>query len=262
MNVWDRVRDHYREAKTLFPEDQIVCLGLQGSQNYKLDTEKSDVDTKLLVTPTLNELVRNTSPVSNTHVRENNEHIDCKDVRLYIDLFKHQNPNFIELLFSDWLFINPTYNTQFRQLINMREDIAHMNMYRATHAMFGMMNEKYHAMEHPYPSKLELIKRYGYDGKQLSHLLRMEEFLQRYLRGISYKSCLIPTDTKYLIAVKENAFPLSTARKLAVAALEHGRELLHRAEERYQNEDDPKMVELLDEVQYEILKTSLQEEMK
>lgn len=56
MDTMHRVLEHYDEAKTLFPEDRIVGIFLQGSQNYGLDLPTSDVDTKLIVVPTFQEL--------------------------------------------------------------------------------------------------------------------------------------------------------------------------------------------------------------
>ena len=98
MTVMDRLREHYEEAKLHFPEDRIVGIFLQGSQNYGLDTEFSDVDTKLVVVPTFEQLAMNApSPVSTTHIRANDEHIDFKDVRLMLQLFKKQNMNFLEI---------------------------------------------------------------------------------------------------------------------------------------------------------------------
>ena len=78
----EKVHDHYMEAKEYFPDDSIVGIFLQGSQNYGLDYEGSDVDTKLIVVPTFKDIAMNKKPVSTTHVRNNNEHIDWKDVRL------------------------------------------------------------------------------------------------------------------------------------------------------------------------------------
>ena len=46
--IMKRMREHYEEALLHFPEDQIVGIFLQGSQNYGLDYEGSDVDTKLI----------------------------------------------------------------------------------------------------------------------------------------------------------------------------------------------------------------------
>ena len=83
MTVIDRVREHYNEALTYFPEDRIVGIFLQGSQNYGLATPQSDVDTKLIVTPTFRDIAMNRKPVSTTHIRANEEHIDFKDIRLF-----------------------------------------------------------------------------------------------------------------------------------------------------------------------------------
>ena len=44
--IMKRVQEHYDEALQYFPEEQIVGVFLQGSQNYELDYEGSDVDTK------------------------------------------------------------------------------------------------------------------------------------------------------------------------------------------------------------------------
>lgn len=46
------------------------------------------------------------------------------------------------------------------------------------------------------------IEKYGYDNKQLHHILRCEEFLKRYINGVPYAECLIPTRPKDLIEVK------------------------------------------------------------
>ena len=92
--VQKRVDEHYVEALKYFDKDHIVGIFLQGSQNYGLEVPNSDVDTKLIVTPTFEEIARNARPHSTTHIRENDEHIDFKDVRLYMETFKKQNLNF------------------------------------------------------------------------------------------------------------------------------------------------------------------------
>ena len=70
------LEDHYNEALLDFSEDRIVGLFLQGSQNYLLDYEESDIDTKLIVVPTFKDIALARKPVSTTHIRENDEHID------------------------------------------------------------------------------------------------------------------------------------------------------------------------------------------
>ena len=146
--IMKRLQEHYDEALEYFPENRIVGIFLQGSQNYGLDYEGSDIDTKLIVVPSLEDIVLNKKPVSTTHVRANDEHIDFKDVRLYMDTFKKQNLNFLEILFTPFKIINPMYANEWNCLVEAREEIARMNEFRAVKSMKGIALEKFHAMEH------------------------------------------------------------------------------------------------------------------
>ena len=159
--IMKRVQDHYNEALQYFPEEQIVGVFLQGSQNYGLDYEGSDVDTKLIIVPKFADICLNRKPISTTHVRENNEHTDWKDIRLYMETFRKQNLNFLEILFTPYYIINPMYRDEWMRLVEHREEIARMNPFRAVKSMKGIAHEKYAAMEKPYPSKLEIIEKYG-----------------------------------------------------------------------------------------------------
>lgn len=83
-----RLKDHYLESLEYFKENQMVGIFLQGSQNYQLDLPNSDVDTKLIVVPSFKDIALNRKPVSTTHIRANEEHIDFKDIRLYMEVFR------------------------------------------------------------------------------------------------------------------------------------------------------------------------------
>ena len=76
--ILERVQEHYEEAKTIFPEDRIVGIFLQGSQNYGLELPTSDVDTKLIVVPTFEDIALNKKPVSTTYVRANDEEVSAQ----------------------------------------------------------------------------------------------------------------------------------------------------------------------------------------
>lgn len=257
----ERLLEHYQEALEYFPEKNILGLFLQGSQNYKLDTPASDVDTKLIVVPTLREIAMNSKPVSTTHIRANEEHIDFKDVRLYIDTFRKQNMNFLEILFTDYFVVNPIYGKQWNRLLEHRELISRYNPFRAMKTMKGIAMEKYHAMEHPYPSKLPILEKYGYDGKQLHHLLRIKEFAERYLNGESYQNCLIPTNIEYLKAIKSNTYySLDEARDIAKNTIDYVINLCDNNP--FKDENNPEVEELFNDVRYEIIKTAIQEEVK
>ena len=55
-NIAKRLNEHWEESLESFDVSRILGLFLQGSQNYGLDYENSDVDTKLIVLPTLDEI--------------------------------------------------------------------------------------------------------------------------------------------------------------------------------------------------------------
>lgn len=212
--IMDRLQENYNTVVNQGHE--IVGVFLQGSQNYNLQYEGSDIDCKAVILPKFNDFVLNNKMVSTTHVLENNEHIDLKDIRLMFDCFKKQNINFVEILFTEYKILNPKYESFWQRLIDNNELIAHYNNYVAVNCMAGMALEKYKALEHPYPATIDKIEKYGYDGKQLSHQLRIKEFIKRYVVGEKYSDCLITKTRDYLISVKCNKeYSLEEARVVA-----------------------------------------------
>lgn len=260
--IFYQVNEHYNEALTLFPESRIVGIFCQGSQNYGLDYENSDLDTKLIVLPTFEDIAFNRKPISTTHIRANNEHIDMKDIRLYMNTFVKQNLNFLEILFTNYKIVNPMYKKQWDILEENRELIAHMNPYRAVKSMYGIAMEKYHAMEHPYPSKLAVLAQWQYDPKQLHHLLRVEEYLARYITGVAYIDCLHPANPSYLIDIKRGLYNLDEARTIANSAKEHITQMMEDFCSTHKDEINPDAQKILDEVQYNIMKIAIADEFK
>ena len=258
----DRVQEHYNEALESFPEDRIVGIFLQGSQNYGLDYEGSDIDTKLIITPTFKEIAMNHKAISTTHIRENDEHIDFKDIRLYIQTFRSQNLNFIEILYTPYAIINPMYKKEWDKLIEHREDIAHYNIPRAIKSMRGVAKEKYFAMEHHYPSRMAWINKFGYDPKQLHHLLRVEEYIRRYIDGESYEECLKPEFPEFLKDIKRGCLDLEDARMMANASIEAIDEMCDKFLETCPTEVNAEVDALLDDVQYNIMKIAIEKEIR
>lgn len=263
MTIMERLNEHYKEALEYFPEDKIVGIFLQGSQNYGLDLPTSDVDTKLIVLPTFKDIVHNKKPMSTTHIRANEEHIDFKDIRLYIETFRKQNLNFLEILFTDYYIINPLYKAEWDRLVAAREEIAHMNPWRAVKSMKGIALEKYHAMEHEYPSKVEVLAKFGYDPKQLQHLVRVDNYLTRYIAGDSYESCLKPEPNlkKFLLDLKCGAWNLEAARELAKLCLDHVTKIADEFCNSTEDKENEEMRALLEEVCYNIMEISMKKEL-
>ena len=214
MNYENRVKEHFwAVGDSLHPN--IFAIGLYGSQNYKLDTVNSDVDTKMMIIPSFKDIVLSKTPISLIHTMENNEHCDIKDIRLMFQNFKKQNINFLEILFG--FTINPIfYNNEFKMLIDNREMIARYNNYAFINAVAGMAMEKYKALCHPYPTIKWKIDKWGYDGKQLHHIVRLACFLDMWLKGAPFEECLVNShqsqgQTQFLLDCKNNVLSLERA---------------------------------------------------
>lgn len=256
---------HVAEFEKYYPNLEMFALVLQGSQNYGLDiyTEdyKSDIDTKVLVIPSLEDVVMNKKPVSTTHVLSNNEHLDIKDIRLYFDNFKKQNINFIEILFSKFCIVNPQYKDLWEELVAGREDIAHYNTNQALRCMAGMSMEKKKALCHPYPSLIDKIEKYGYDGKQLHHIIRMADFIYCYTHGDTYEECLKYLPHKsMMMKAKLNKYTLEEALRLAEYFDNSTRDM----KDLYLKENDEikqSAIDLLNKIQYNVIKRKLKKDL-
>lgn len=266
--IRERMQKHWNRALELYPKERIVGLFLQGSQNYYMEDEFSDVDTKLLVIPSLDDIVLNRSPVSTTHILDNDEHMDAKDIRLYWQTMRKGNINFIELMFARVQMVNPLYQEEWEKVLALREDIAFMDKLTSIKAMMGMINEKYFAMEHRYPSRVEIIDRFGgYDPKQLHHLIRVTYFLQGYLSGhYTYLELIkmenVPKDVYECVRdIKRNGVgDLDHARMLAGVYKKLAEDTHSMAKERVTAGADPEVNAAMNEVLTLILKKSIKKE--
>ena len=260
--IMNRVREHYNDALEHFLEDRIVGIFYQGSGNYGLDYEGSDVDTKLIVVPTFKEIAMNHKAVSTTHVRANDEHIDFKDIRLYMQTFRKQNLNFLEILFTPYYIINPMYQKEWDRLIENRETIAHYNLHQAIKSMKGIAYNKFEQMEKNTPSHANEIIKFEYSPKELHHLLRVEDYIERYIKGESYEDCLRARYPEYLKDVKIGRHSLETARRIAAATIENINEMCEKFLETCPKEVNTEIDELFDDVQYNIMKIAIEKEIR
>lgn len=254
--IMDKMKEHYEDALKQYPKDRIVGIFYQGSGNYGLDYEGSDVDTKCVLAPSLKELAES-KMTSTTYVRENDEHIDFKDVRTMLDTFKKSNLNFLEILYTKYYIINPIYEAEWNKLIAARDSIVTMNLPSLLKSMKGIAGEKFHALEHRYPSRIEWIDKFGYDPKQLHHLFRIEEFMDRWLFGDSFSDCLISQQPQWLIDVKKGKYSLGDARRLGKATMDNIQSLYELYISQYPNEINEDVYKLFDEVVYNTIKTAI-----
>ena len=190
-----QIQEHWEEAISLYPKDRIVGIFCQGSQNYNLNDENSDMDSKCLVCPSIEDFYKGKEMGRGnfTHYRENSEHIVFTDVRGYAGHLKSGSPNFVELLFSKAFIVNPMYADLWEKLISRREEIARYNSNMAIKSMNRMIQSKSGnlAAKKTYPTRMYILEDLDYDPKELSHEIRVYYLLKDFIEGKSFQDCLL-----------------------------------------------------------------------
>lgn len=159
-------------------QDRILGIFLYGSQNYHLDNEDSDVDSKIIYIPTFEEMCLQKEWKSKEYHYEN-EHIEVKDIREMRIMFMKQNINFLEILYTTYFILNPKYeslwNTYF---VDNNEDIAHYDITKVVKSISGQLLHTLHQAE------------LYIDNKKLANCYRLYEFLKNYMGNVDYLHCI------------------------------------------------------------------------
>lgn len=227
----------YKERMNKLSEsltDKPVYLCLYGSQNYECDLQtpdySSDFDYKAVVVPTLKQLVFNSKPKSVT-VDILEGQIDMKDVRVFFDTLMKCNPAFVECMMTEHWVGDPAFEYA-RELMpqfvwEMREQFIK--------ACYGMMMEKKKALQHPYPSVVERLQKFGYDPKQLHHMVRLFQMMKDF--ESSDEVILVPESKEYLKDIKLGKCSLNNALELAELVAKKGLLLRNKLLDEYARQE-------------------------
>ena len=260
--IFSRLESDYKML--VEKEYEVVGVFLYGSQNYKMDTDHSDIDTKAIVLPKFDDIVDSKDWVSKDIFLESGEKVDVKDVRLMFDCYKKQNINFLETLFTPYMYINPEYSGLFLgAVVKNREKIARYNPRKAVLSMYGNMKTKYKSMLHRAPHNEKEIDLYGYSLKDFHHIARINDFIQRYAEGQElYEATLVPKDVPTLISYKEKALDLEEAKSLAEKMIADTEKLVNEKVEEWKDlQPNVEVDTLLRDTQRMLIKHSLYKEL-
>lgn len=198
MNKEEKIFKELKRRFNMLTEQgyEVAFISLNGSQNYNMDIYtdeyQSDIDCFAIVLPSLQDYMDNKPAVSTTVILENNEHIQIKDIRLYTQLLRKQNVRMLELIFTPYRIINKKYKDIVKELFNNAELIAQINKKSLYMSVYGMASEKYHALQSDkYKKEQNLVNKYGYDGKQLHHLIRLSQFIYNLEDNMTFRESLI-----------------------------------------------------------------------
>lgn len=162
-----------------------------GSYNYNLTTLESDIDYKVFIAPTREDLFLSERYVKEVEI----DGVDIKihDIRELHKLLYKANLNFLEFLFTDDLLLLEKYNKDIflnfkdvededlkimlmlDELFNMKNDLAKANLPYLFNSSFGMAYNKRKRFEKFYKEK-NMKKA----GKALMTSFRMLDFIERF----------------------------------------------------------------------------------
>ena len=173
------IQKHLEKVKSMMPnwETNLIGVFLYGSQNYNVFTNTSDVDTKAIYVPTLEQLAFGNNIDSTTLILDNDEHCELMTISHFVNNLLKQNINFVEVMFTDYFWLNPRWEKEWMTMIQPRESIARYSVKKTVVSICGQA--------------LHTLKQYdGTDGKKVANSLRMEYFLMKYLERQKYLNCI------------------------------------------------------------------------
>ncbi len=136
----------------------VYAIALKGSQNYNLDDEDSDIDANIVYLPTLAQIRQPESLKITLPIGECTLH----SIYEFVNILSKGNPQFIELVHTEYILGDLSIFKDFK--LNPS-------------ALKGMMLEKVKAFSHLYPSRAKYVEKFGYDPKQLHHIIRLYDAL-------------------------------------------------------------------------------------
>ena len=204
-------------------------LAIYGSQNYglALDTVqyRSDVDIKCAVLPDLHALVCE-EQVKPAVLDWEGGQIEIKDARRFAEVAGKMNPAYLETLMTPhYLSLCP----QFEAMRSLAADLPAMDSADFLQTCRGVAMLKKKNLQHPFPAAMEKIRRYGYDGKQAHHMVRMLLVMRLFEETGRYVLEAPKEEYDFLIALKKNEIPLEQALSLTETWAKEMEEICLRA---------------------------------
>lgn len=241
---------------------KILFQALVGSHNYNLNDENSDLDYKIFTLPTFDDLY-SSQQYSKAEVGITADY-DVHDVRKLVDLLWKSNINFTEVLFSSSVMmdiVNLRKETHFllKELFDLRDDIAVVNLPYLYNACVGMHYSKMKLIYKGTAGTQHLVDKYGWDTKQGMHAYRSLDFLERFAGNnfTSFKDAIYyDNDERFtLLRIKYGEIPLIELREIIDNKLER---LEESYKPEYQIEPNTMIKNKLEHIIKQIIKIELE----
>jgi predicted nucleotidyltransferase len=171
----------------------VYACALKGSQNYNLQDEDSDIDANIVFIPTIAQLREN----KKFHFSLPEGDVTCHNLYAFADIVAKGNPQWVEVCQTKYIIGDLRVFKDFK--INPS-------------ALKGMMMEKVVAFDKLYPSRKVFIDEFGYDPKQLHHIIRLYDVLEKGVNVYSYTDA----EKEHMLDIKRGRFPETKEQAFAL----------------------------------------------
>ena len=216
-SIHNRLKEHYEAAKAA-SDREIFGIFLQGSQNYVDDRffTGSDVDSRAVYIPELDDLILIEDTSSKTFIMENDEHIDRFDIRKFLNLIKKPGINNFEPIFTEYFIINPKYQEDYEAIVELREKLVRVEEKKFLMSTMGVSHRDHQTMFVRKGGEDSDIAKYGYSRKRLSNIIRFNLTVKNYVMGEPFTKCLKSLDQDTLYEIRRtDLMTLEEATELA-----------------------------------------------
>lgn len=203
--IQQRINAYYKFACHRYSSKCILGVFARGSMNYGLTYAHSDVDARCIVIP-IDLSIQTINYIE--YMPPNGEHLEFIDIYSYCDQLMTQQLSDVEILFTQYCCINSQYQQLWDKFIQYRNIIATYQPELLLQNLTIAIQKKYNSLKTRYPNIIHILNHFGYNPKQLYHILRFCEFGEKYMKSKPYEKCLRSSKRNRLLQIKSMSLPM------------------------------------------------------
>ena len=187
---------------------------LFGSQNYNLDTKNSDVDTKSVIIPKLEDWTWEDLDKYNTILTmPDGSHAEIKCLPDMCKQYIKCNINFLETLYTEYVDVADNWAWLYSDLLDMRDKLSTSNMYKMGKTWLGYLKQSIDRAFGSASISLGYNPVLGYNPKSLMTAMRIKQsFYRFFMQGYSFDAAIDMSNMRdELLQIKTEPVPYDNA---------------------------------------------------
>lgn len=181
-------------SETLNENEQLLYIGVYGSQNYNLSDKSSDVDAVAIIIPTDDDIILSRKQSKELHM-QNGAHVTVKDLASFIEETVKCSSYTFEVLETEFHYPEIVENKHFQCLFDMKNRIFAHNPIQLYRTLWSIVHNNFKRIDDN-----NIIA----DSKKVAAMLRALSLMEDMLSGKTYGEALRlePEKAKYLLYIK------------------------------------------------------------